>query len=155
MKNRDDFCFLVFARHIAWLDLILLSTRIFPCCTNQVLRILSILDFDIHFYLLTTETRRAQREFSCPIGRRRSGKRSQPFRQDLVHRWLHVNGWRLAKELSPKAEALFTGQRPVPLKSGAPGQGKTTLLWLNEKRTTLVYKAVTQQTKYTTKEVVQ
>ena len=43
--------------------------------------------------LLTTETRRAQRDFSCPIGRRRSGKRSQPFGQDLVHRLLHVNGW--------------------------------------------------------------
>jgi hypothetical protein len=28
-------------------------------------------------------------------------------------------------------------------------------LWLNEKRTTVVYKAVAQQTKYTTKEVVQ
>jgi hypothetical protein len=28
-------------------------------------------------------------------------------------------------------------------------------LWLNEKRTTLVYKAIIQKTKYTTKEVVQ
>jgi len=41
---------------------------------------------------------------------------------------LHVNGWRQAKELAPEAEALFPGQRPVPLKSGAPGQGKNTPL---------------------------
>jgi len=45
-----------------------------------------------------------------------------------VTRWFYVNGWSQAKELSPKAEALFPGQRPVPLKSGAPGQGKITLL---------------------------
>ncbi|MGB6379523.1 MAG: hypothetical protein WBG24_22645, partial [Syntrophobacteria bacterium] len=38
------------------------------------------------------------------------------------------NGWSQVKELSPEAEALFPGQRPVPLKSGAPGQGKISLL---------------------------
>ena len=120
MKNRDDFCFLVFARHIAWLDLILLSTRIFPCCTNQVLRILSILDFDIHFYLLTTETRRAQREFSCPIGRRRSGKRSQPCGHHLITRSLRVNSWSQSKKFSP--EALFPGRR-LPAREKPPSSG--------------------------------
>ncbi|MGB6377371.1 MAG: hypothetical protein WBG24_11685, partial [Syntrophobacteria bacterium] len=60
--------------------------------------------------------------------KRSAEKRLQPFGHDLVHRWLHVNGCRQAKKLSSEAEALFPGQRPVPLKSGAPGQGKTTLL---------------------------
>jgi len=92
------------------------------------LRILLILDFDIHFHLLTTETRRAQREFSCPIGRRRSGKRSQPFGQDLVHRLLDVNGWRQAKELSPKAEALFPGRR-LPAREKSPSSVSSVPLW--------------------------
>ena len=95
--------------------------------------------------LLTTETRRAQRELyilpdretaigqtgNPPEGwdsKRSAEKRSQPCGHDLVIRWLDVNGWSQAKELSPEAEALFPGQRPVPLKSGAPGQGKNTLL---------------------------
>jgi len=60
--------------------------------------------------------------------KRSAEKRLQPFGHDLVHRWLHVNGCRQAKELSSEAEALFPGQRPVPLKSGAPGQGKISLL---------------------------
>jgi len=60
--------------------------------------------------------------------KRSAEKRSQPCGHDLVTRWLHVNGWRQAKEIPPEAEALFPGQRPVPLKSGAPGQGKNTLL---------------------------
>ncbi len=95
--------------------------------------------------LLTTETLRAQRELyflpdretaigqtgNPPEGwasKRSAEKRSQPFGHYLVHRWLDVNGCSRAKELSPEAKALFPGQRPVPLKSGAPGQGKTTLL---------------------------
>jgi hypothetical protein len=70
--------------------------------------------------LLTTETRRAQRElYSCPIGRRRSGKRSQPCGHDLVHRRSYANGWSQAKELSPQAEALFPGRR-------LPAREKTT-----------------------------
>jgi hypothetical protein len=79
--------------------------------------------------LLTTETRRAQRKLffarsGAPLtqrdrpligqtgnppegwdSKRSAEKRSQPFGYDLVHRWLHVNGWRQAKELAPQAEA--------------------------------------------------
>ena len=83
-------------------------------------RSLWILDFDMHSYLSTTETRRARRElYSCPIGRRRSGKRSQPCGHDLVTGWLHFNGWIQDKELSPQAEALFPGRR-------LPAREKTT-----------------------------
>ena len=82
--------------------------------------ILWIPDFDMHFYLLTTETRRAQRElYSCPIGRRRSGKRSQPCGHDLVVGSLHVNAWIQAKERTPEAEAPFPGRR-------LPAREKTT-----------------------------
>ena len=81
-----------------------------------------------YMLLLTTETRRARREFSCPIGRRRSGKRSQPCGQDLVHRLLHVNGWRQAKELSPKAESLFPGRR-LPAREKSPSSVSSVPLW--------------------------
>ena len=60
--------------------------------------------------------------------KRSAEKRSQPCGHDLVNGWLYNTGRKSAKELSPEAEALFPGQRPVPLKSGAPGQGKITLL---------------------------
>ncbi len=79
--------------------------------------------------LPTTETRRALRElFFCPIGRRRSGKRSQPFGHDLVHRWLHVNGWRQDKELAPQAEALFPGRR-LPAREKSPSSVSSVPLW--------------------------
>ena len=83
--------------------------------------------------LLTTETRRAQRELYF-LGRRRSGKRSQPCGHDLVTGLLHINGWSQAKELSPKAEALFPGRRQPAIASrsgeagGSPGQGKNNIL---------------------------
>ncbi|MES0397422.1 MAG: hypothetical protein ABUK17_07750, partial [Syntrophobacteria bacterium] len=43
----------------------------------------------------------------CPIGRRRSGKRSHPCGHDLLTRWFDGNGWSQAEELAPEAEALF------------------------------------------------
>jgi hypothetical protein len=93
--------------------------------------------------LLTTETRRAQRELyflpdretaigqtgNPPEGwdsKRSAEQRSQPFGHDLVHRWLHVNGWRQAKELSP--EALFPGRR-LPAREKTPSSVISVPLW--------------------------
>ena len=75
------------------------------------------------------EAQRAQREFNfCPIGRRRSGKRSQPGGHDLLTRWLDVNGWSQAKELSPEAEALFPGRR-LPAREKTPSSVSSVPLW--------------------------
>jgi hypothetical protein len=78
------------------------------------------------------DTESTEELYSCPIGRRRSGKRSQPYGHDLVTRWLDVNGWSQAKELSPEAEALFPGRRLPAIalaqarRAGLPAREKTT-----------------------------
>jgi hypothetical protein len=68
--------------------------------------------------LLTTEARRAQRNFIfCPIGRRRSGKRTQPFGQVLENQLGSGNIWCSAKGASAEGGGSF----PWP---PSPGQGK-------------------------------
>jgi len=95
--------------------------------------------------LLTTETRRAQRELyflpdrRLPIGqtgnppegwdsKRSAEKRSQPCGHDLVTWWLHINGWIQAKEFSPEAEALFPGRR-LPAREKTPSSVISVPLW--------------------------
>jgi hypothetical protein len=68
--------------------------------------------------LLTTEAQRAQRNFIfCPIGRRRSGKRTQPFGQVLENQLGSGNIWCSAKGASAEGGGSF----PWP---PSPGQGK-------------------------------
>jgi hypothetical protein len=95
--------------------------------------------------LLTTETRRAQRELyflpdremaigqtgNPPEGwdsKRSAEKRSQPYGHDLVTWWHDVNGWSQAKELSPEAEALFPGRR-LPAREKTPFSVFSVPLW--------------------------
>jgi hypothetical protein len=102
--------------------------------------------------LLTTETRRAQRESffarsGAPLtqrdrpligqtgnppegwdSKRSAEKRSQPYGQDLVYRWFRINGWKQAKELAPQAEALFPGRR-LPAREKSPPSVSSVPLW--------------------------
>ena len=61
--------------------------------------------------------------------KRSAEKRSQPFGPDLATGWLHANGWKQAKELSPKAEALFPGRR-LPAREKSPSSVSSVPLWL-------------------------
>ena len=68
--------------------------------------------------LLTKEARRAQRNFIFyPIGRRRSGKRTQPFGQVLENQLGSGNSWCSAKGASAEGGGSF-------LWPPSPGQGK-------------------------------
>jgi hypothetical protein len=60
--------------------------------------------------------------------KRSAEKRSQPCGHDLVTRWLDVNGWSQAKELSPEAEALFPGRR-LPTREKLPTSVSSVPLW--------------------------
>ena len=83
--------------------------------------------------LLTTEARRAQRNFIfCPIGRRRSGKRTKPFGQVLENQLGSGNIWCSAKGASAEGGGSFPWPPPArhaskARRAGLPARGKTTL----------------------------
>jgi hypothetical protein len=94
--------------------------------------------------LLTTETRRAQRELFF-----------LPERETAIGQEIAALPGGFMSMVGSKLKRFRRRRRLFSLAVVSRPGKKQHPLWLNEKRTTVVYKVSIQQTKYTTKEVVQ
>jgi hypothetical protein len=79
--------------------------------------------------LLTTETRRAQRElYFLPDRETAIGQKIAALRARSSTLGVHANGWSQARELSPETEALFPGRR-LPAREKPTSSVSSVPLW--------------------------